>query len=140
MSNRPSYAAKRAAWKAVRIAAEDLGMTGDLFGNATFSVEWVEPKEIGGDKGEVRGFDENTIFLRNDLSPKEAVKTVFHESRHLQRLREGKISPLQARLSREDVEKEEHIADGRMLHLWRKHRDEFYSEPWFPDETDDPQS
>lgn len=133
MSTRPPYAIRRAARKAKKIAAEDLGMTGKYLGNPTFSIEWVEPSEIGGNKGQVRGTRTHRIYLRNDLDPIEAVKTVFHEARHLERLRKGKFPTLQTRMNRAVVEREERIADGRMHYLWRKHRHKFENEPWFPD-------
>lgn len=133
MNHRPSYSAKRAARKAARIAAENLGLTGELLGRPTFSIRWVDPSEIGGSKGEVRGGDEHHVLVRNDLSPREAVKTVFHEARHLDQLRRGEMPAFEARLSREKEEELERVAEGRQIYLWRKHRDDFFTEPWFPD-------
>lgn len=130
MSNRPPRPVRKAARAALKMAAQDLDLMGEL-GFPTVSIEWCDRSEIGGNTGETRGFEEHKIWVANDMTVEETARTIFHELRHLQRLRKGKIPAFQTRLNRETEEEEERIAHGHSLWMWRKFRDEFESEPWF---------
>lgn len=131
MSDRPPYPVRKAARKALEMGCEDLDLMGRYLGNPTVGIEWCDRAEIDGNTGETRGLEPNKIWIANDLSPTEAAKTVFHELRHIGRLRANKIP--QTKLSRADMEEEEEIAHGYEIYWWRKFRAEHSDRDWFPD-------